>query len=273
LINQWIEFCASDLHLATISCTYPLYGYIKISPQEETVAKDAAFRLLGILDSYLQNHTFLVGRQITLADIVVSTTVFDLYVLVLTEELCRQFASVTRWFLTIINDSTFNSVVKPTKFHAHGFLANLQSTTKTVIRKVGSKPSEKVEEQFNEEVEEQSTRDFTLNEEDEAVKDPILVDSEGSGGESEGETGDGQGGEGENKPQSKRQQKKLKNQQIVAQHPSSSVVPQPFPRRVTEKDLMEKAIPSNYHAPQPTRNMPHKHPGSPTLPRNLHQPK
>jgi len=103
-----------------------------------------------------------------------------------------------------------------------------------------------------------------------------VFDSESSGGESEGEsTTDGdqaqEGGAGD-KPKSKRQQKKHRNQ-IVAQNSSSVAVVQQFPRRVTEKDLMEKAIPSNYHAPQPTRNMPHKHPGSPTLTRNIQQPK
>jgi len=238
-----------------MSCS--VYGFIKLSPEEDRVAKDAAFRLLRTLDSYLLNHTFLVSEKITLADIVVSTTVFDLYVYVLSEDLCRQFANVTRWFLTIVNDSTFVSVVSPTQFHAQSFLSHIQSTSKKVSQEV---------------VEEQRTRDFSSEDE---LRIDSAIDSESSGAESEGESSHGEerNAESSDKPQSKRQKKKLKNQIVVQSSHGSVVVPQQFPRRVTEKDLMDKAIPSNYFAPSPTRNKPHKHPGSPTTTRNIQQPK
>jgi elongation factor 1-gamma len=80
------------------------------SSRYEKAKKDLA-AALGVLDSYLLDKTYLVNHQITLADIVVASTLLYPFKLVADKNYVKPFTNVTRWFQTCVNQPEFQQVV------------------------------------------------------------------------------------------------------------------------------------------------------------------
>lgn len=66
---------------------------------------------LAKLDAYLQTRTYLVGDQITLADIVVASTLLYPMKLVCDKAYLKPFVNVVRWFQTCVNQPAFTAVI------------------------------------------------------------------------------------------------------------------------------------------------------------------
>jgi len=71
-------------------------------------------KVLDILNNHLADRTFLVGERLSLADIVVATSLHRLYVKVLDAAFRKQFVNTNRWFTTIVNQSNFVAVAGQT---------------------------------------------------------------------------------------------------------------------------------------------------------------
>ena len=82
---------------------------------------------MSILDNVLLSHTYLVGEGVTLADISVFATLYDLFKNLLDAESRKLFVNVSRWFDTILNQThvkdtltkynfQFSYCVTPVKF-------------------------------------------------------------------------------------------------------------------------------------------------------------
>ena len=65
----------------------------------------------GVLEKYLMDKTYLVNDQITLADIVVASTLLYPMKLVCDKNFLKPFTNVTRWFNTCVNQHEFVQVV------------------------------------------------------------------------------------------------------------------------------------------------------------------
>lgn len=76
----------------------------------EKAKKDLA-TALGVLDAYLLDKTYLVNHQITLADIVVASTLLYPFKLVADKNYLKPFGNVTRWFNTCVNQAEFAQVI------------------------------------------------------------------------------------------------------------------------------------------------------------------
>jgi len=267
-VRQWLEYSTSELHLAVISVVYPLRGLLKTSKQEAAIAEGAALQALSVLNSHLLNNTYLVGKSVTVADIVIALTVIDLYSHVLTEEQCKKNSNVTRWFLTCLNQPAFRTVLGSPSFHANEYLKSIEC---------GAKSAPAAEESAAQEEAEADTQakdqPASGTEENEVGDSGTEESGEESGGEAGGEAG---GASPKTLALRRKIRKERKNKkQIVAGGQPGAVAPvvHPFPRKVTEKDLFSHAIPSQYHSPQATKEKAHKHANAPSAIRNISQPK
>lgn len=74
-------------------------------------AKTDLAAALAVLDAYLLDKTYLVNHQITLADIVVASTLLYPFKLVTDKNYLKPFTNVTRWFQTCVNQPEFQQVV------------------------------------------------------------------------------------------------------------------------------------------------------------------
>jgi len=257
LVNSWIEFSTTSLQLAVSAWVYPLKGYIQLTPEEVEIAKNSVLRLLKIVEDHLLNNTFLAGERLTLADIILSLTIRDLYVHVFDDALCKTFQNTTRWYLTCLNQPSFSSALKEhPQYFAHSYIDSLVQQSKQEV----SLPQ-------------------TTNEEAEG-SDAGEVEERGFGTDSDG-GGLGGGGTTEGsdteKQLIKKEKKRKTRRDIVAGTAARAiqVVSQKehLPRKLTEQDLFGKAIPSNYYSPQATKTKTHKHPGHPSMTTLIHQPK
>jgi len=111
LVDQWIDFSNSELELPGTVWVYPILGYIPNNALATQKAKGDIRKSLDILNKYLLTRTFLVGNRITLADIVVSMSLYYLYARVLDNGFRKVFVNTNRWFLTCVNQPEFKSVI------------------------------------------------------------------------------------------------------------------------------------------------------------------
>lgn len=63
------------------------------------------------LNDYLLPRTYLVGERITLADIVLATSLLHLYEHYCDEKNRKPYPNVNRWFTTCINQTQFKTVL------------------------------------------------------------------------------------------------------------------------------------------------------------------
>jgi len=112
-IDSWIDFSVNELETPATMWTYPIIGFAENVPAvSEQAAKDLR-AALSSLEDYLKNETFLVGRGVTLADIACASTLILPMKLVLDDKERKKLPSVTRWFLTCVNQPEFLKVVGP----------------------------------------------------------------------------------------------------------------------------------------------------------------
>jgi len=111
LVNQWIDFAASEIDLPAGVWLYPILGYIEFNAEATNLAKGDIRKVLQILNDHLANRTYLVGERFSLADIVVGTSLVYLFKLVLDSGFRKPFAHVVRWFNTLVNQQNFIDVI------------------------------------------------------------------------------------------------------------------------------------------------------------------
>jgi elongation factor 1-gamma len=111
LIEGWIDFAANEIDLPLKAWLGPIKGSI---PNDVAATKKATGDVRKVLDGlnvYLANKTFLVRDRLTLADIVVATSLLPAYVLVFDAGFRKAFAHTNRWFLTCVNQPHFAAVL------------------------------------------------------------------------------------------------------------------------------------------------------------------
>lgn len=111
LVEQWIDFATTELSLPTRVWLYPIFGLMENNNEATSKAKADVRKVLGILNEYLADKTFLVGERVTLADIVVSMSLVHLFKLVLDPGFRKPFVNTIRWFLTCVNQPQFSQVL------------------------------------------------------------------------------------------------------------------------------------------------------------------
>jgi elongation factor 1-gamma len=118
-ILQWVGFGESEILPAGCAWVFPILGVIKKNPAAEEAyarAKEDMKAALSILDSHLLTRTYLVGERITLADIVISCNLLNLYKFAFDPDFRKPFVNVNRWFTTLINQPQFKTVLGQVQF-------------------------------------------------------------------------------------------------------------------------------------------------------------
>ena len=107
LIAQYVSLADNEFMPPLRSWVLPLCGFMPYSEALVAKARADSLSLLATLDDILLPRTFLVGEQVTLADICLSTGLYLVFKFVLDPELRRKFPNVTRWYLTCLAQPEF----------------------------------------------------------------------------------------------------------------------------------------------------------------------
>lgn len=152
LVEQWIDWSAFEVEPARGAWLLPIYGVIDYNKRVYEEAKKDIASYIQVLDKHLFTNTYLVGNQITLADIVVGTAFVELFRTVLPAAATKDAINFTRWFETLINQPQFVSVLGEVKQAAseqvakEGAAAPAAAAAKGGEKKEAAKTEKKKEE-------------------------------------------------------------------------------------------------------------------------------
>lgn len=111
-VLSFLSLADNELLPAVHGWVFAYMGIIQFQKNNVERAKQDLKATLTALNSRLVNQTFLVGERLTLADIVVFTTLLSAYEKVLDPSFRAPFGSLTRWFNTVLNQPQVKAVVK-----------------------------------------------------------------------------------------------------------------------------------------------------------------
>ena len=110
-VDSWVDFSSQEVELPASVWFYPVAGYMPFHEAAYDKAKADLSSALAILNDHLLDKTYLVGDQVTLADIaVVSALVYPMK-LVCDKAYLKPFGNVVRWFTTCVNQTEFKAVI------------------------------------------------------------------------------------------------------------------------------------------------------------------
>jgi len=130
LIDQWIDFASNEIELPSAAWLYPILDIVPENREATSKAKGDIRKALDILSHHLETRTFLVGERVSLADIVVSMALYRLYKMVLDPGFRKGWRHVNRWFLTLVHQPEFASVI-----------GEVQLCEKMMVAKAAPKPA------------------------------------------------------------------------------------------------------------------------------------
>jgi len=110
-VDAWVDFAANEIELPASVWFYPVAGYMPFHKAAYEKAKADLSNALTILNDQLLLKTYLVGDQITLADIVVASALVYPMKLVCDKAYLKPFGNVVRWFQTCVNQPQFKAVI------------------------------------------------------------------------------------------------------------------------------------------------------------------
>ncbi|CAO1436581.1 unnamed protein product [Diamesa hyperborea] len=115
-VMQWMSFADVEIQPASSAWVFPIMGIMPFNKNSNERAKTDVQAAMSVLNARLVNNTFLVGERITLADIVVFTSMLQMYQYVLDPAFRQPYFAVNRWFNTILNQTQVKAVVKNFQF-------------------------------------------------------------------------------------------------------------------------------------------------------------
>jgi elongation factor 1-gamma len=116
LIHSYIAFADNEFGPVSTAWIYPILGYAPFNAEATEKAKANAKRALAYLNTQLAPRTFLVGEQVTLADIILTCTLLGFFKTVFDKEFVGEYKNVVRWFTTIMNQPNVSAITGPFEF-------------------------------------------------------------------------------------------------------------------------------------------------------------
>ncbi|KAI7726269.1 hypothetical protein M8C21_006749 [Ambrosia artemisiifolia] len=110
-VEQWIDFASLEIDsnlLTWLRLRLGLDNYVA-SIEETSIA--ALKRALDALNTYLAENTFLVGNNVTLADIITTCNLYAGFRFMMTKTFTSEFPNVERYFWNMINLPKFSKII------------------------------------------------------------------------------------------------------------------------------------------------------------------
>jgi elongation factor 1-gamma len=146
LVDQWVEFSAQEVEIPRDMWVLPVQGAMGFNGKAYSEAKKDLAAALKILNAHLLNNQFVVGQQITLADITLATALFDCFTTVFDPKYIKGFGNVKRWFTCCVNQPEFAAVLGEVTFATSEKQAPKPQKSKKKSNKGKNKKQEKKQE-------------------------------------------------------------------------------------------------------------------------------
>jgi len=114
-IESYLDLASNDIDLPASVWIFPILGLINNNVNATNEAKTDIKKVFDFLNKTLLTKTYLVGERITIADIVVSLSLYYLYQKVLDNDFRKSYSNVNRWFNTLVHQPEFIAILGETK--------------------------------------------------------------------------------------------------------------------------------------------------------------
>jgi elongation factor 1-gamma len=107
LVDQWLDWTTGELNAHIWGWIIPYLGHSHGNKETSQEAEKKLKPLLKILDDHFKTNTYLVGNQVTIADINLAAYLFLGFRFMWDENRRKGIVNITRWFETISNQKAF----------------------------------------------------------------------------------------------------------------------------------------------------------------------
>ncbi|KZT53460.1 putative translation elongation factor eEF-1B gamma subunit [Calocera cornea HHB12733] len=117
LVDQWISFADNEVRVPMINALMILRGTAGAYSQEiEHHWRQRVIPHLEILDAHLKDNTFLVGNNLTIADLTLATIVQQAFTTLVDRSARAKLPSLVEWYDSIVNLPTVKDVYGETAY-------------------------------------------------------------------------------------------------------------------------------------------------------------
>lgn len=103
-INQWIQFCSCEIKKCLQEIIFPIFNWREVNKELAGRADKNLDKYLSTLEKELNHgNKYLLGKKITLADIVLFRYLRFFMMLHMVEERRNKFPKLSKWFTNIMN--------------------------------------------------------------------------------------------------------------------------------------------------------------------------
>lgn len=110
-IDAWMDWTAQEVELPACVWFYPVAGYTPFNASSYEKSKSDLAKALKVLNDHLNGKSYIVGNQITLADIVVASALLYPFKLVTDPSYLKPYENVLSWFTNCVSQEEFQQVV------------------------------------------------------------------------------------------------------------------------------------------------------------------
>lgn len=148
-VDQWLDWASTLYEPAYYGFVGPHFGYFLYNKDTWPASREKLISVLKVLENHLQGKSYLVGSQITIADINLVSSLWNVYRFFGGDDLNTQLPNVTKWVTSISNQPQWVKVHG--KFHAsksalevyQGPLPHLEEAVKKPAEKKPAEPKPK----------------------------------------------------------------------------------------------------------------------------------
>jgi len=111
-VEQWSDFTLNELEPNIMTWIGPILGYLEYDAETHEQAVKNLKRAFEALNRHLETRTYLVGERLSLADIIMASTLTNPYRMVLDGRFRNPFPNVNRWFESMTLQPNFAEILK-----------------------------------------------------------------------------------------------------------------------------------------------------------------
>lgn len=103
-VNQWVQFAQNEITRYNRNLIYPILGFYELNAQEAQRAATDIMQQIQVLDSHLAGRQYIVGNEITLADLEMFFPLRFYMQLVFNQETRSMMPNVVSWFTNMMQN-------------------------------------------------------------------------------------------------------------------------------------------------------------------------
>jgi elongation factor 1-gamma len=111
-VEQWTDFTLNELEPNIMTWIGPILGYLDYDKDTHDQAVKNLKRAFDALNRHLETRTYLVGERVSLADVIMASSLASPYKMVFDPKFRSPFPNVNRWFDSMCGQPNFAEVLK-----------------------------------------------------------------------------------------------------------------------------------------------------------------